>query len=45
MRKEEDGREGMDEKLQGGGRIGQTVCMCECAEIAQGKHKLAWEPS
>lgn len=26
-----------------GGTIGQTVCMCECAEIAQGKHKLAWE--
>lgn len=35
--------EGRDEKLQGGGMIGQTVCMCECAEIAQGKHKLAWE--
>lgn len=35
--------DGRDEKLQGGGTIGQTVCMCECAEIAQGKHKLAWE--
>lgn len=22
---------------------GQTVCMCECAEIALCKHKLAWE--
>lgn len=36
---------GKDEKLQGGGTTGQTLCMCECAEIAQGKHKLAWEPS
>lgn len=34
---------GMDEKLEGGGMIGQTVCMRECAEIAQGKHKLVWE--
>lgn len=25
------------------GMIGQMVCMCECAEIAQGKHRLAWE--
>lgn len=23
--------------------IGQSICMCECAEIAQGKQKLAWE--
>lgn len=23
--------------------IGQTVCMCECPAIAQGKHKLTWE--
>lgn len=23
--------------------IGQMVCMCECAEIALGKHRLAWE--
>lgn len=34
---------GRDEKLEGGGTIGQTVCMRECAEIAQGKHKLVWE--
>lgn len=34
---------GRDEKLEGGGMIGQTVCMREFAEIAQGKHKLVWE--
>ena len=40
---EEGGWEGRDEKLQGEGMIGQPVCMCYSAEIAQGKQELAWE--